>query len=67
METNNQVKITDRWVSQETAAKYYNVKPATIKANRLKYGHNGTIVWAKLHGKVLIDLFETDKRLTLKG
>ena len=51
MKTNNEIKINDRWVSQETAAKYYNVKPATIKANRLKYGHNGTIVWLNYTAK----------------
>jgi hypothetical protein len=66
MNKNNNIKTLDRWVPEKMAADYYHVKPATIKANRLKYGHNGSIVWAKLNGKVLIDIFETDKKITMK-
>jgi|TARA_R100001591_G_scaffold117472_1_gene136994 hypothetical protein len=55
--------IDSRWATEDEAAKYYRLSPATLKKNRSVYGHDGKLVWTKLNGRVLYDLFATDKKL----
>lgn len=55
--------IAGRWANTNEAAKYYNLKPSTLKKNRSVLGHDDKLVWVKANGKVLYDLWETDKRL----
>jgi len=61
METKN--IINKRWVDTEAAAQYYNYSPKTLRKNRSIYGHDGPLVWVKCKGKVLYDLFQSDKNL----
>ena len=57
-------KSGQRWFNKKEAAAYYNIKPTTINKYISLYGHDAQIIWSKLHGKILIDIFETDKRIT---
>ena len=61
METKD--NISQRWADTVAAARYYNYSPKTLRKNRSIYGHDGPLVWVKLNGKVLYDLFESDKNL----
>ena len=53
-----------RWASEEEAADYYRLKPATLRTRRYKLGHDTKEVWTKLNGRVLYDLYATDQKLT---
>ena len=61
------VKIGQRWFGKKEAAAYYNIKPATISKYISLYGHDAQIVWSKLHGKILADIYATDKRITQRS
>ena len=54
---------SERWVNEETAAKHFKVKPSTLRRRRYKLGHDTQEVWTKLHGRVLYDLWASDKRI----
>tara|TARA_R100000935_G_C2802464_1_gene151137 strand:- start:862 stop:1104 length:243 start_codon:yes stop_codon:yes gene_type:complete len=58
------IKLGQRWFGKKEAAEYYNIKPTTINKYISLYGHDAHIIWTKLHGKVLIDIFETDRKIT---
>ena len=53
----------DRWVDEKEAAEYLKVKPSTLRKRRSVLGHDSNEVWTKNHGKVLYDLWATDKRI----
>ena len=54
----------DRWVDENTAAEYLKVKPSTLRRRRRsELGHNTNEVWSKNHGRVLYDLWATDKKI----
>ena len=54
---------SERWADEKTAAKHLKVKPTTLRRRRWQLGHNSNEVWTKNHGKVLYDLWETDKKI----
>ena len=56
----------DRWVDEKTAANHLKVKPATLRKRRSTLGKDTNEVWHKNHGKVLYDLWATDKRIEKK-
>ena len=59
-----ETKITFQKDGQiRSCCRYYNYSPKTLRKNRSIYGHDGPLVWVKLNGKVLYDLFESDKNL----
>tara|TARA_Y100001951_G_C11092159_1_gene157339 strand:+ start:56 stop:250 length:195 start_codon:yes stop_codon:yes gene_type:complete len=53
----------ERWADEKTAAKYLKVQPSTLRRRRSKLGHDTNEVWSKNHGRVLYDLWKTDKRI----
>ena len=53
----------ERWADEKTAAHYLKVQPSTLRRRRSKLGHDTNEVWSKNHGRVLYDLWETDKRI----
>ena len=53
----------ERWADENTAAKHLKVQPSTLRRRRSRLGHDTNEVWAKNHGRVLYDLWETDKRI----
>jgi len=53
----------DRWVDEKEAAEHLKVKPSTLRKRRSLLGHHTNEVWAKNHGKVLYDLWATDKKI----
>jgi|GEM_PF-3435467 len=53
----------DRWVDEKAAAEYLKVKPSTLRKRRSVLGHAANEVWTKNHGKVLYDLWATDKKI----
>jgi len=53
----------DRWVDEKSAANHLKVKPSTLRRRRSKLGHDTNEVWTKNHGKVLYDLWATDKKI----
>lgn len=53
----------DRWVDEKSAAEYLKVKPGTLRKRRSVLGHDANEVWIKNHGKVLYDLWATDKKI----
>ena len=53
----------DRWGDENTAAEYLKVKPSTLRRRRSELGHNTNEVWSKNHGRVLYDLWATDKKI----
>tara|TARA_R100001244_G_scaffold113099_1_gene83717 strand:+ start:2016 stop:2210 length:195 start_codon:yes stop_codon:yes gene_type:complete len=53
----------ERWADEKTAAQYLKVQPSTLRRRRSKLGHDTNEVWSKNHGRVLYDLWETDKRI----
>ena len=55
--------VDGRWVDTKGAAQYYGFSPATLRKKRSEQGKDGPFVQVKLGGKVLYDLFETDKNL----
>ena len=54
---------SERWVTEQTAAKHFKVKPSTLRRRRSQLGHDTQEVWTKLHGRVLYDLWASDKRI----
>ena len=58
--------INERWADEKTAANYLKVKPATLRRRRSLLGKDANEVWHKNHGKILYDLWETDKRIEKK-
>ena len=53
----------ERWADEETAANHLKVKPSTLRRRRWLLGHNSNEVWTKNHGKILYDLWATDKKI----
>ena len=53
----------DRWVDEKEAAEHLKVKPSTLRKRRSVLGHDANEVWTKNHGKVLYDLWATDKKI----
>ena len=53
----------ERWVSEKSAAAHLKVKPSTLRKRRSVLGHDTNVVWTKNHGKVLYDLWATDKKI----
>ena len=53
----------ERWADEKTAAQYLKVQPSTLRRRRSKLGHDTNEVWSKNHGRVLYDLWETDRRI----
>ena len=53
----------NKWVDEKEAAEYLKVKPATLRRRRSLLGHDTNEVWSKNHGKVLYDLWATDKKI----
>ena len=53
----------NRWVDEKEAAKYLKIQPSTLRRRRSKLGHDANEVWIKNHGKVLYDLWATDKKI----
>ena len=53
----------ERWADEKPAAQYLKVQPSTLRRRRSKLGHDTNEVWSKNHGRVLYDLWETDKRI----
>ena len=53
----------ERWADKNTAAKHLKVQPSTLRRRRSRLGHDTNEVWAKNHGRVLYDLWATDKRI----
>ena len=54
----------DNWVNEEEAADYFKVKPSTLRTRRYKLGHDTLEVWTKFNGRVLYNLYATDRKLT---
>ena len=54
---------SERWVNEETAAKHFKVKPSTLRRRRSKLGHDTMEVWAKFGGRILYDLWASDKKI----
>ena len=53
----------DNWVNEEEAADYFRVKPSTLRTRRYKLGHDTLEVWTKFNGRILYDLYATDRKL----
>ena len=53
----------NKWVDEKEAAEYLKVKPSTLRRRRSLLGHDTNEVWTKNHGKVLYDLWATDKKI----
>lgn len=53
----------DRWGDEKSAAKYLKAKPSTLRRRRSELGHYTNEVWSKNHGRVLYDLWATDKKI----
>ena len=53
----------DRWASEKEAASHWKLSPGTLRKRRSLYGHDTTEIWTKLNGRVLYDLYSTDKKL----
>ena len=53
----------DRWVDEKEAAEHLKVKPSTLRKRRSVLGHDANEVRTKNHGKVLYDLWATDKKI----
>ena len=54
---------SEKWVDERTAAKHFKVSPNTLRKRRYKLGHDTKEVWTKFGGKVLYDLWASDKRI----
>jgi|TARA_B100001964_G_scaffold233055_1_gene289757 hypothetical protein len=55
--------INDVWADEKTAARYYKVKPATLRKQRSTYGHDKGLIWKKIRGRVLYNLEHNDRVL----
>ena len=53
----------DRWVDEKEAATHLKVKPSTLRTRRYKLGHDTLEVWRKFNGRILYDLYETDRKI----
>tara|TARA_R110000823_G_scaffold232717_1_gene359159 strand:+ start:671 stop:865 length:195 start_codon:yes stop_codon:yes gene_type:complete len=53
----------DRWVDEKEAATHLKVKPSTLRTRRYKLGHETLEVWRKFNGRILYDLYETDRKI----
>ena len=53
----------DRWADEKEAAIHLKVKPSTLRTRRYKLGHDTLEVWSKFNGRVLYDLYATDKKI----
>jgi len=53
----------DRWADENEAAEHLKVKPSTLRTRRYKLGHDTLEVWSKFNGRVLYDLYATDKKI----
>lgn len=56
----------ERWADEKEAAEHLKVKPSTLRRRRSLLGKDTNEVWHKNHGKILYDLWETDKRISNK-
>ena len=53
----------DRWADEKEAADHLKLKPSTLRTRRYKLGHDTLEVWTKFNGRVLYDLYATDRKL----
>ena len=56
----------ERWADEKEAASHLKVKPSTLRRRRSLLGKDTNEVWHKNHGKILYDLWATDKRISNK-
>mgnify|MGYP003141049556 FL=1 len=54
---------SEKWVDEKTAAQHFKVSPNTLRKRRSQFGHDTKEVWTKFGGKVLYDLWASDKRI----
>ena len=54
---------SEKWVDEKTAAQHFKVSPGTLRKRRAMFGHDTKEVWTKFGGKVLYDLWASDKRI----
>ena len=62
----NKNKINGVWADEKEAASHLKVKPSTLRRRRSLLGKDTNEVWHKNHGKILYDLWATDKRISNK-
>ena len=68
MTTNNIKNYEDDvWADESRAARYYKLKPSTLRSNRSRYGHDKGLNWVKVGGKVLYNLEHNDRVLMGNG
>jgi len=53
----------ERWATEAVAAAHYKLKPSTLRKRRSLYGHDDDLIWTKVNGKVLYDIWGTDQKL----
>ena len=56
----------ERWADEKEAAAHLKIKPSTLRRRRSLLGKDTNEVWHKNHGKILYDLWATDKRISNK-
>ena len=54
---------TDRWANEQEAAEHWKLKPSTLRKRRSVYGHDDDVIWTKVNGRVLYDLYSTDQKI----
>jgi|TARA_R110002012_G_scaffold93706_1_gene227359 hypothetical protein len=59
----NKKLYQDRWATEIEAAQHYKLKPSTLRKRRSKYGHDDDLIWTKVNGKILYDIWGSDQKI----
>ena len=54
----------ERWATEAVAAAHYKLKPSTLRKRRSMYGHDDDLIWAKVNGRILYDIWGSDQKLS---